>query len=111
MEKYDNLKKTDKKLILFKFLHKILPTGEYYHKYGLFNKILRCADCWLGPKMIQHIFETCTAHNIERTALLLELQNIIPNITLNSNLFQTGNNDKNLDLRTQIKYVQLFSKT
>ena len=41
-------------------------------------------------------------HNIERTALLLELQNIIPNITLNSNLFQTGNNDKNLDLRTKI---------
>ena len=100
-KKYDTFRKTDEKLILFKFLHKILPTGEYYHKYGFFNKIPRCADCWLGPNTIQHIFETCTAHNIERTALLLELQNIIPNITLNSNLFQTGNNDKILDLRTQ----------
>ena len=30
------------------------------------GKSLRCADCWLGPNTLQHIFETCTVHNAER---------------------------------------------
>ena len=98
---YAKIQKSNEKLIIFKYLHKILPTGEYYHKIGRFRSIPRCADCWLGPNTLQHIFETCTVHNAERTALLLELQNITPNIILNSNLLQTGNNDKTLDHRTQ----------
>ena len=98
---YAKIQKSNEKLIIFKYLHKILPTGEYYHKIGRFRSIPRCADCWLGPNTLQHIFETCTVHNADRTALLLELQNITPNIILNSNLLQTGNNDKTLDLRTQ----------
>ena len=34
-ENYAKLVKTDEKLIIFKFLHKILPTVEYYPKIGI----------------------------------------------------------------------------
>ena len=98
---YAKIQKSNEKLIIFKYLHKILPTGEYYHKIGRFPSIPRCAHCWLGPNTLQHIFETCIVHYVERTALLFELQNITPNIILNSNLLPTGNNDKTLALRTQ----------
>ena len=87
----------------------ILPTENYNlpfkgHKIPYLSSLL--VTCHQSSRLnsvntLQHIFETCTVHNAERTALLLELQNITPNIILNSNLFQTGNNDKTLDLCTQ----------
>ena len=98
---YAKIRKSNEELIILKYLHKIMPTGEYYHKIGRFRSIPRCADCWLGPNTLQHIFETCTVHNLEPTALKTQLQSISPNIVMNSTLFQTGNNDKTLDLRTQ----------
>ena len=107
---YTKFRETDEKLILFKFLHRILPTGEYYHKIGRFRNIPRCADCWIGPNTLQHIFETCTIHNAECTSLKRELQNISPNIIINSNLYQTGNNDKTLDIRTQNQICTVIFK-
>ena len=107
---YTKFRETDEKLILFKFLHRILPTGEYYHKIGRVRNIPRCADCWIGPNTLQHIFETCTIHNAERTSLKRELQNISPNIIINSNLYQTGNNDKTLDNRTQNQICTVIFK-
>ena len=66
---YAKIRKSNETLKIFKYLHKILPTGKYYHKIGQFCSIPRCADCWLGPNTLQHILETCTVHNAERTAL------------------------------------------
>ena len=55
---YPKIRKSNEKLIIFKYLHKILTTGEYFHKIGRLRSISRCADCWLGPNTLQHIFET-----------------------------------------------------
>ena len=41
---YAKIQKSNEKLI-FKYLHKILPTGEYYYKIDHFRSIPRCADC------------------------------------------------------------------
>ena len=36
---------------------------------------------------LKSLIETCSAHNVERTTLILEIQKITPNITLHSIIF------------------------
>ena len=50
------------RLTLFKFMHKILPTGDYLNRLKIFKNIPRCADCWLGQNSQKHIFESCIHH-------------------------------------------------
>ena len=110
------------KITIFKYIHKILPTGEYLKKINCIAEIPRCADCWLGPNTFKHIFENCTAHNVERTELITTLNRIDPNITINSTLIQTGNNTHNIPIsemtlqnkicKTIFKYIlQIWAKT
>ena len=47
------------RLTLFKYIHKILPTGDYFNMLKIFKNIPRCADCWLGQNSLKHIFESC----------------------------------------------------
>ena len=119
LSQYTNYKD---KITIFKYIHKILPTGEYLKKINCIAAILRCADCWLGPNTFKHIFENCTAHNVERTELITTLNRIDPNITINSTLIQTGNNTHNIPIsemtlqnkicKTIFKYVlQIWAKT
>ena len=96
------------RLILFKFMHKILPTGDYYHKIKIFKNIPHCADCWLGQNSQKHIFESCTHHKDKRNKLISDLKSIEPNININSTLIQTGSNDKNLPLHIQNKIIKLI---
>ena len=96
------------RLILFKFRHKILPTGDYYHKIKIFKNIPHCADCWLGQNSQKHIFESCTHHKDKRNKLISDLKSIEPNININSTLIQTGSNDKNLPLHIQNKIIKLI---
>ena len=96
------------RLILFKFMHKVLPTGDYYHKIKILKNIPHCADCWLGQNSQKHIFESCTHHKDKRNKLISDLKNIEPNININSTLIQTGSNDKNLPLHIQNKIIKLI---
>ena len=67
---------------------------HFFHKSKELSRIT-LACLWVGR--IGHlisIIETCTAHNVERTTHFLEIENITPNITLNSTLFQTGKNNR-----------------
>ena len=96
------------RLIFFKFMHKILPTGDYYHKIKIFKNIPHCADCWLGQNSQKHIFESCTHHKDKRNKLISDLKSIEPNININSTLIQTGSNDKNLPLHIQNKIIKLI---
>ena len=80
-----------------------------FHKSKELSKII-LTFVWVSRigRLIS-IIETCTSHYVERTILILEIKNITPNITLNSTLFQTGNNNKNLDLHTQNQMCTTFS--
>ena len=96
------------RLTLFKYIHKILPTGDYFNMLKIFKNIPRCADCWLGQNSLKHIFESCIHHRDKRNKLINDLKNIEPNININSTLIQTGSNDKNLPLHIQNKLIFNF---
>ena len=105
ISQFHNLKE---RLILFKFMHKILTLGDYYHKIKMFKNIPHSADCWLGQNSQKHIFESCIHHRDKRNKLINDLKNIEPNININSTLIQTGSNDKNLPLHVQNKIIKLI---
>ena len=66
------------RLTLFKFMHKILPTGDYFNRLKILKNIPRCADCWLGQNSQKHIFESCIHHKDKRNKLINDLKNIEP---------------------------------
>ena len=83
LSQYTNYKD---KMKIFKNIHNILPTRENLMKINCIAEIPRCVECWLGPNTFKHIFENCTAHNVERTELITTLNRLDPNITINATL-------------------------
>ena len=80
--------------ILYQYLHKILPTGEYFMKIYVVKEMPKCSNCNDGFHTYKHIFEQCKYHEYLRNELHSEIKETNPNIEITSELVQTGSNIK-----------------
>ena len=100
-QNFSKIKSHSNKVIIHKYLHKILPTGEYLVKYNVFPKIPKCTNCGSAVFTIEHLIEFCDKYMYkqERLDLIKNISNINKQIKINTILYQFGNNDININNR------------
>lgn len=85
------IKNINYKIIMFKYIHRILPTPEYLYKFKILKDITNCEHCKV-PINLDHIFQKCELFNNEREFLKNQLLSIQKNIIINKQLYETLNN-------------------
>ena len=87
----NTIKNIKKKLVIFKYIHKILPTPEYLFRYGIINNIPLCNKC-KQVKTLKHVFEHCQYTSSLRSTLISDLHKLQSDILVDTDLYQTTNN-------------------
>ena len=64
----------NKRVVLYKYIHDILPTGENLTKYGIIPSLPKCGLCKKGNFTVKHLFIQCGYFHLSRKNLLNELK-------------------------------------
>ena len=91
-EQVHKIKKSERKILIYKFINNILPTRDYLHKYKILDKIPKCSLCKISVTK-EHIFQNCQDFESDRQQLKEKIEKINMNIRLDSNFFLTLYND------------------
>ena len=88
----NQVKSTTNRLVIFKYLHGILPTADYLIKYKIVKEIKLCTICKTSNTLL-HIFTDCILYRIERGQMEQQIKTILPNTTIDLKLIRTFYND------------------
>ena len=89
----NKINNTYNRVILYKYIHKILPIGDYLNRINIIETIPICKNCFKGKFTYKHIFEECENFKNIRIDLIKEIKGINKNIVIDSILIQVGNNN------------------
>lgn len=93
----NKINNTYNRVILYRYIHKILPIGDYLNRINIIQMIPNCKNCFKGKFTYKHIFEECESFKNERIQLINEIKETNKKIKINSVLIQIGNNNNNFD--------------
>ena len=82
------------RIILYKHIYGILPTGEALLRYNIIKTMPKCILCHKGNFMVKHIFMLCDNFDGTREYLSNDLQEIDEDIVINETLIRYGHNKK-----------------
>ena len=66
--------KPKERLILFKYIHKILQTGDYLNKLQVFLNYSSLCRLLVRSTSLKHTLESCTHHRNKRNKLINDLK-------------------------------------
>ena len=101
-----NLDKTI--LYRYMYIHSVLPTGEYFVRYGIIAQIPICAMCKTNKYTEKHIFQQCKKYIMLRNILFKKIKQLDPKTDINYTLLKFGNNQKSIENIDLQKAVLIF---
>ena len=65
------------------YIHSVLPTGEYFVRYGIIAQIPICAMCKTNKYTEKHIFQQCKKYIMLRNILFKKIKQLDPKTDIN----------------------------
>ena len=94
------------RIILYKHIYGILPTGEALLRYNIIKTMPKCILCHKGNFTVKHIFMLCDNFDGTREYLHNDLKEIDENIVINETLIRYGHNKKGDNNLVILKIIQ-----
>ena len=78
------------KNIIFRYIHSILPDGEYLMKYHIIQNLPKCTMCHKGFYTLNHIFVKCNNFKQDRLEFKKNIRQINPLYIFNQIFYKCG---------------------
>ena len=97
---------TNKRVVLYKYLHGVLPKGDTLMKYGVISSLPKCSLCNQRNFTSKHLFIQCRYFHLTRSHLLDELKETDYYIKWDETFFGYLHNKKSASNLVDLKVIE-----